>query len=432
MEKAKGRMTLRIIISILVAVAIWLYVDIGQATNVTTRVRDVPVEFSGENGALADRGLMLLSGYDTTIDLKIEGPRRVLWKMDKDAIRIVADTSGITETGVQALSYQVVFPDNTSRGDVKVEASAYTVTVTVGELHTKEIPVYCDVVGELADGFHAETVQLDPDELTLRGKRDDLLNVSYAKIALDVSGASKTVIQGIAYTLYDYNDVPVENENIRATTKMIQATLPVYTTKSVPLVLRYIAAPGSTEDTMACTIVPQSVTLAGDKAALDGIESIVLGELYLQDLAPSQTEVYDIPVPEGTTMVDDVDQATATIVVTGVTERTLTVENFTLTGVPEAYTAQAVTESLQVVMRGLSKEVEALKTDKITVTADLSHITEAGNYTVPVSVEVSGSVNVSAKGSYQIIVSVAPAQTGQSDDAGGTDDTGGTGDTGNG
>ena len=260
--------------------------------------------------------------------------------------------------------------------------------------------------------------------MVLRGQRDDLLNVSYAKIVLDVSGASKTVIQGIAYTLYDYNDVPVENENIRTGTKMIQATLPVYTTKTVPLVINFVEAPGSTEDTMECTIVPQSVTLAGEKTVLDDIDSIVLGEIYLQDLTGSQTVVYDIPVPEGTTLVDDVSQATATIVVTGVTERTLTVTKFGLTGVPEGYTAETVTESLNIVMRGLTKEIEALKAENITVTADLSEITEAGNYTVPVTVEVSGSANVSAKGNYQIIVHVAPAESNETGGTGNADNAG--------
>ena len=411
MEKTKSRMTFRIIISILVAIAVWLYVDIGQATTVKTRVRDVPVEFSGENGALADRGLMLLSGYDTTIDLKIEGPRRELWKLDKDAIRIVADTAGITETGVQALTYQVVFPDNISRNDLKVEASAYTVTVTVGELYTKDIPVYCQIVGSLADGFYGKTVLLDPSELVLRGQRDDLLNVSYARIDLDVTGAAKTVVQGIAYTLYDYNDVPVENDRIRASTKMIQATLPVYTTKQVPLVLNYVEAPGSTMDTMECTIVPRTVTLAGEKAVLDEVESIVLGEIYLQDLAASQTLVYDISVPENTTKVDDVTEATATIVVRGVTEKTITVSQFGFTNVPEGFAATSVTENLSIVVRGLTKDLEALTPENMVVTADLSGVTAAGNYTVPVTVEIPNSANMSAKGGYQLIVNVAPPET---------------------
>lgn len=433
MEKTKGRMTLRIIISILVAIAVWLYVDIGQATNVSTNVRDVPVEFSGENSVLADRGLMIVSGYDTTINLRIEGPRRELWKLDKEAIRIVADTSNITETGVQTLKYEVIFPDNVSRSDLTVKASAYTVTVTVGELYTKEIPVRCEVVGELAEGFHAEEVQLDPSQLVLRGQRDDLLNVSYAKIQLDVSGATKTVVQGIAYTLYDYNDVPVENENIRAATKMIQATLPVYTTKTVPLVINFVSAPGSTEETMECTLAPQkSVTISGEKEILDTIDSIVLGEIYLQDLSGSQTVVYDIPVPEGTVLVDDITQVTATIVVTGVTERTLAVTAFQFAGVPEGYTVTPVTESLNIVMRGLTKEIEALKAENISVTVDLAGVEEPGNYTLPVTVEVTGYNNVSAKGSYQIIVNLAPAETVEPDNPGGADNADNTGNTNNG
>ena len=421
MEKNNNsRMTLRIIISIVVAIAVWLYVDIGEATAVKTRVRDVPVEFAYENSVLADRGLMLLSGYDTTIDLTIEGPRRELWKLDKDAVRIVADTSGITETGVQALSYQVVFPDNVSKSELKVEASAYTVTVTVGELYTKEVPVYCDLEGNLASGFYGETVELDPAELTLRGQRDDLLNVSYAKIVLNIEGASKTVIQGIAYTLFDYNDVPVENDRIRTSTKLIQATLPVYTTKDVPLVLHFIEAPGSTTETMECTIMPRTVTLAGEKAVLDEIDQILLGEVYLQDLKSSQTLVYTIPLPENVTRISGDEEATATIVVTGVSEKTVNVSAFVLPEAPAGFQVTAVTESLNVVLRGLTSEITALQASNVIITADLSGITAEGNYTVPVTVEINGMENVSAKGNYQIIVRVAPideATTGNDADA---------------
>ena len=410
-KKTKGRMTLRVVLSILVAVAIWLYVDIGQATTVKTTIRDIPVQFSGENGALADRGLMLLSGYDTTVDLRIEGPRRELWKLSRDAIRIVADTSGITDTGVQALTYQVIYPDNVSGGDLKVDwRSAYTVTVTVGDLYTKEIPVYCDVTGPVANGFLAEEAVLDPVQLVLRGQRDDLLNVSYAKVELSVRGANKTVVQGIAYTLYDYNDIPVENGNIRADTKMIQVTLPIKTTKSVPLRLVYEEAPGSTSAQMDCTIVPGSVTLKGDKETLSDIDAIVLDTIYLQDLEAYQTLSYPITVPEGTSLMGDTTEATVTIVVSGVTERTLTVTDFAFTHVPEGCTASAVTEQLRITLRGLTEEVDALTAENLTVQADLSGVDAAGNYTVPVTVTISDYTNVGAKGTYQIIVNVAAAQ----------------------
>ena len=89
---SKKRKVVRIAISILAAIAIWLYVDLVRQPSVPMKVKDIPVEFSGESTTLADKGLMLLSGYDTTIDLTLKGPRRQLWQINKDDIRIVVDT----------------------------------------------------------------------------------------------------------------------------------------------------------------------------------------------------------------------------------------------------------------------------------------------------------------------------------------------------
>lgn len=94
------------------AIALWIYVDTVTSPEVTLKVKNVPVEFSGEDTTLADRGLMLLSGYDTTVDLVIKGPRNELRKLDRSKIRIVANTSNIKEAGSQTLTYEVVFPDN--------------------------------------------------------------------------------------------------------------------------------------------------------------------------------------------------------------------------------------------------------------------------------------------------------------------------------
>ena len=119
-DAEKNRKIIQIVCSILVALGVWLYVGEEKTVSVTTQVHDLPVEFAGEDTTLAEKGLMLLSGYDTTVDLKLKGPRMVLWKLDKDEIRIVADTSPIQDTGVQSLEYQVVYPNNIQRNQVQV------------------------------------------------------------------------------------------------------------------------------------------------------------------------------------------------------------------------------------------------------------------------------------------------------------------------
>ena len=77
----------------------------------------------------------------------------------------------------------------------------------------------------------------------------------------------------------------------------------------------------------------------------------MLDTLYVQDLEDSQSLTYTIPVPEDVTIADGVDTATVTVVVRGVTERTLTVSRFTFENVPEGMTATAETESLNVRLR---------------------------------------------------------------------------------
>ena len=226
----KSRKVIRIVISILVAIALWVYVDRGLSVEVTMKVNNVPVEFSGEDTSLAEKNLMLLSGYDTTIDLVLKGPRSELFKLDKSKVRIVADTSTIQETGQQTLSYQVYFQDDIQRSKISVDhASAYSVTVTVGEMDSKTVPIRCDIVGSTAKGFTAGELTLDPAELNLRGQRDDLLNIAYAKVTLDISGADRTVVQALEWELYDYNDIKIDNPAVRSKVKTVQATLPVKT-----------------------------------------------------------------------------------------------------------------------------------------------------------------------------------------------------------
>ena len=427
-EAAKNRKILKIVCSILLAIGIWLYVDEEKAVNVKLTVHDIPVEFAYEDTLLADNGLMLLSGYDATVDLTLKGPRKVLWKLNTDEIRIVADTSSVMDTGIQSLKYDVVFPDNIQRSELNVEwASSYAVTVSVGHLYTKEVDIYCNVIGTPAAGFVAESAILDPEVLTLRGQRDDLLNVKYAEITVDVSSAQGTVIRAVDYQLYDYNDIAIENANIRAATKLVQVTVPVKTVKDVPLRINFVEAVGSTMEQVAYSFSRETVQLKGDKEALDVVDSIVLDTIYLQDLEDYQSLSYEIPVPEGTEIIAGDTSVVVTVVVNGVSERRVTTSNFNVTNVPEGMAAELVTERLEILLRGLSTEVNALSGENLLVTADLSNVQGTGSYTVPATVTINGYTNVGVKGSYQVIVSVAPpaapdsdVQTASLDDLSGT------------
>ena len=407
MEKSKNRKVWQFVIAILTAIILWVYVDNQVTTDAILSVKDVPVEFTGEDTTLANKNLMLLSGYDTTIDLKLEGPRRVLWQMNTDAIRIVADTSSIDSTGVQTLSYTIVYPDNVSRNAISVKsASAYTVTVTVGELYTKEVPVYCDVNGEVAEGYFAGDLQIDTKTLVLHAQREDLLNVSYAKVEVNAGGATRTLIQTLEYTLYDYNDVPVVNNNIRSATKLVQITLPVRTMKVIPLRMELVGTPEDGADNVQYDINPASIQVIGEEDTLAAIESIVLDRIYVEDLAAYQTFSYDIKVPVGTALAENEPAvAMVTVVVNNAKEAILNVEEVTCENVAE-YLKASVDLPLEITVWGEATAVEAIEAADVQVRVDLTDVTEIGTYELPAVVTLDGSRQVAVKGNYMVSVTV--------------------------
>ena len=406
----KSRKAIRIVISILVAIALWVYVDRGLSVEVTMKVNNVPVEFSGEDTTLADKNLMLLSGYDTTIDLVLKGPRSELFKLDKSKVRIVADTSSIQETGQQTLTYQVYYQDDIQRSKISVDhASAYSVTVTVGEMDSKTGPIHCDIVCSTATGFTAGELTLDPAELNLRGQRDDLLNVAYAKLTVNISGATRSVIQTESVQLYDNDDNPVDNGNIRTNASLIQAKVPVLTTKEVSLAVELSGVPGVAGQSIKTTVTPTSVRLIGEADVLENINEIVLATLYIEDLDLWQQNSYVVTAPDGTWLANSNEVATVEITMEGIEEMTVTVDTFSYTNVPSGLYPE-ITGGLDVRLWGLADELAKMDAAALTAMADLSGITEPGSYRVPVTVTISGYRDVAVKGSYEVTVYITDTE----------------------
>ena len=190
----------------------------------------------------------------------------------------------------------------------------------------------------------------------------------------------------------------------RPAAKLVQVKVPVKTTKEVPLEIIVRESAGSTLEQTKYTISPRSVTLAGEKEVLDGISAITLDTVYLQDISQSQTMYYEIIAPENTEIVSNIKNATVKFTVTGVMEKTFTVSRFLVERVKEGFTGQCVTESIQVTLRGLAAEINAITGEEIVAVIDFSSLSSAGEYTLPVNIVVSGYENVSAKGNYQVNV----------------------------
>lgn len=419
MEK-KNRKVVQIVLAVLITLALWCYMEFYDSPNTELVVKDIPVEFSNEDTILAENGLMLLSGYDTTVDLTLQGKRKVLMNLDPSQVRVVADTSGITAAGVQTLNYTYILPNGISPSDISVKSrSIYNITVTVGTLYSKPVPVEVEVKGQVADGYFTGDITIDPQTLTLRAEREDMLNVHHAKVTVNLGGATSTLIKTLEYTLYDANDVPVYNDNIRASTKLIQVTVPVRTTKTVPLEMDMVGT--DLMKSVSVDIKPSSVTLVGEGSTLDAINKVTLDRIYVEDLVPGLNGPfsYTIKLPAGVTTSDGTNEAIVTVAIDGTTEGTVTLDTINCEGVADGLKAE-VTDPLEVTLWGDEDEIQKVTAADIRARVDLSEIAEAGDYVLPVTVTASTESGVTVRGSYEVTVHVTRREASSTEDTSGT------------
>lgn len=404
--KSKRRKIFYVFLSLLIASMVWFYVSNGDEVNIS--VHNVPVEFLNEDTTLADKGLMRVSGEeDVTVDLKLKVARGLVFRFDPSEIRLVSDLSSVTYAGKQSVSYNILLPSGISSRDVSVESpSVRTVQVEIGELNKKDVEVRCNVVGNVAEGYIAGTVELLPDTLEVRGQQSDIMQISYAQVTLNIENATSTVVELLDYELYDFNDQVIDNKNIHPMSESVQVTMPVLKVKEVPLTVDFVESAGARLDNFSWSLSYSSITLSGDASLMASIDEISLGTLALEDLRGQETFSYEIPVPNGANNLSGITSVALTISATDTETKKIETTSFSYENFSGDAPVSVLTSSLTVTLRGTAEDIAAVTGDDVQVIADLSGIeADSGSYTVPARISVAG-YDLGAVGTYEVTVHI--------------------------
>ena len=407
MNSDKRRNSFYLVISILVALGIWVYVDITQDITASKEISNIPVEFQGEDTTLAERGLMLLPDSETTIDLKLEGAKSILAQLDTAKLRVQADLSAVTETGIQTVPCRVIYPEYkfSSRLTATTPTNSFNITIDVGELYSREVEIHCDIQGTVAEGYIAGEPQFTPEKLELRGPQEEVDAVSYAKVSLNIEDATETVDQALPYVLYNEAGEPISGGDIHAVQDEIRVVLPVDVVKELPLEIDFQEFPGLSKNNVSYQIEPASIVVSGEASLLNDVDRLVLDSFDLSQLGENEVYHYVIQLPEGCTNLSGVTRATLTISFIDLVQDTRTATEFQAENVPEGKSVTILTDELTVRIQGTAADVAAVHDRDITVRADLQEVSAAsGTYTVPAEILISTGGDVGVVGTYQVTV----------------------------
>ena len=383
------------LLSLLIAFGLWLYVITVVSPESEGSYYDIPVVFDG-TAQLADRGLMITSNTNVTVDLKLVGNRTDLNKLDKTNITIVADLSQIREPGEHNVKYSISYPSSAGSIDVLEQEPQY-LTVQVSERVHKNVPVHINYTGTMPENFIADmqNAVLDHTYVTVTGPSEVMEKIAYAAINVDLSDRTDTIVETCRHTLCSADGTPVEDvSSVTVNVSDIRLTVRVYQIKEIPVVIKVKDGGGLTAADVTAVPSRSSILVSGPKSALVDLNQIEL-VVDLGQLSESKVLEFTIELPDNVTNESGIHKVEVDVKVPQMTTATLTIpaQNFVLLNVPEGMSVKIQREQLEVNVRGRENRLEALTPENVTVYIDFADAVPGVDYYL-CTIEINGVSDV--------------------------------------
>lgn len=400
------------VLSLLTAFLIWIYYTNNYATSMTKAFYNVEVIYSGEE-AMRDSQNLIISQVDTeTVNVTLTGNRREISKLSAEDLKAVVNLYSVTREGYRTMSYTMSYPTSVNSSGIKVTSQTpQTVGLYISKLSTKIVDVVGTFEGTVLDGYAVDSTHMrfDPATVTLVGPEEVLDQIDKAHVLVSREDVSSTFTVTANYTLINEDGEIVETEgsDVQTDAENIVTTVPISMKKEVALGVTLIDGGGAlASENVVVDVKPSTITIAGDAATLEGINSLSVATIDLSDYTEYPTTEVSIVLPNGTDNLSGDTTATVSLTFTGLEWDLFNVTNLSYTGLEEGYKAKIITSSLVTTIRAPEGMLDSIEENNIRAIADLTGLTTTTR--APVTFYVDGFEEAGAVGDITMYVEITP------------------------
>ena len=401
-------------ISLLMALALWIYIVSLSSDEYTRTFRGVPVRLINEDILRSSRNMVITNLDTNSVTVTVVGPRRIVSALSAEDIVAQVDVSRLSQAAYTSQQYTVVFPDGNASSLTTTYRSPETVNFMVSEQIKKQLPVRGSFEGQTADGFTAEVPVFEPSIITAFGPEAYLKNVDHAWVTFGTNEeVSQTYSVETGFSLQNKDGEDLSTTGLNFSTDVITATLPILSVKEVPLAVNLIDGGGATADNVIVSFDPvSSITLVGDSTLLAGKNKIIVATIDLSSFENSFSDTYVIPLDDGVRNQTGVSEVKVTVEVIGLASKTFTVTEMSCINVTSGYEASIISESINVKLRGSEESINRVQSQNIRAVADLTdYLNSTGTFMPEVKIYVDGFSDVGAIGNNTISIEIQRRQS---------------------
>ena len=418
------------ILALVFSIGLWFVVNNITDPTIKKPFTNIPVEIINEE-MLTNEGKVYEVLEDTdVINVSVIGKKSVLDYITKDDIKAVADLSELTF--MNTVSIKVSSAKYNS--ELEFTTSVDNLKLSIEDIKRVQMIINTSTSGVPAEGYIVGTVTPSQNVVRLSGPESLISQIDHVEAVANIAGYSTDINSSVELKLCDKDGNEIKSNSIKMNIATINVAVTILGTKEVPLnfIVQGEPAEGYVVSDEIIT-VPEKVTIAGRKNALENVSEITVVDsaLKVDNMSKDLTEIINIKkyLPSGVQFADSTFNGNVSVTV-GIEplvthEYAVPVENFAIGNVPEGFKASIKEleneniKNYKISLSGIEQDMKKIDEKDIIGVIDMQVLAEkqgieewtAGSYVSEITFNLPEDIIIEEPYSFTIILEDINAET---------------------
>ena len=262
------------IVSLIVAIFLWLFVTNYQDPETVLTVNNVPVKLLHTEAVKSEGKIyIVLDDSDTIPVVTINAPRSIVDKLEADNVIATADLEDMNPDYTVPIT---ITTNKYSDSISNISGSIRSVSLSVEDEARAIFPIETTVAGSAADGYQMGQVAMDQNQVRVTGPKSEVERVKSAGVIVDISDSDRTVSTNAEIHLYDEDGRDIDiDKNLTLNIDKVMVRVEVLPLKVVPIKIAVSGKPvEGYRMTGETAVEPGQVMVAGKKSTLEALSAI--------------------------------------------------------------------------------------------------------------------------------------------------------------
>jgi len=293
------------LLAVIVSLGLWFVVNNINDPLEKARFNNIPVEILNEDEITNSGKVYEIIDNTGTVNVEVTGKRSILRYITRENIRAVADMEQLTF--MNTVGIEISSTRNNS--ELEFKGNIDSVKLSIEDMKRIQMIINTSTSGEPAEGYIVGSVTPSQNIVRLSGPESVIDQIDHVEAVASIDGYSSDINTNVELKLYDAEGNDVKSTSIKMNISTVNVAVTILATKEVPL--DFVITDEPAEGYIAngrVESVPNTVVLAGRRAALDAVTKLTVSDpaLSLEGETDDVTNIINIKkyLPTGTQFAD--------------------------------------------------------------------------------------------------------------------------------